>query len=139
TKDPDKLGFGSGFFVDSSGVVATNFHVIEGAEVAIVQLQDGRKFTSKNIRSDRRTDVALIILDVKDEKFPSLEFGDSDAMEIGDRVLAVGAPFGLAGSVTHGIISAKGRGLALNMYEDFLQTDAPINPGNSGGPLVNLE
>ena len=140
TKDPDKLGFGSGFFVDPSGVIVTNFHVVEGAEVAIVQLQDGRKFSSKNIRSDRRTDVALIILDVKDEKFPSLEFGDSDAMEIGDRVLAVGAPFGLAGSVTNGIISAKGRnGLNMNMYEDFLQTDAAVNPGNSGGPLVNLE
>lgn len=139
-KDPDKLGFGSGFFVDASGVVVTNYHVIEGAESAIVTLQDGRKFTSKNIRSDRRTDVALILLEVKDAKFPTLELGDSDAMEIGDRVLAVGAPFGLAGSVTSGIISAKGRnGLNLNMYEDFLQTDAAVNPGNSGGPLVNLE
>jgi serine protease Do len=139
-RDPDRLGFGSGFLIDPAGVVATNFHVVEGAEIAVVQLNDGRKFTSKAIRSDRRTDVALIILDAKDEKFVSLEFGDSDAMEIGDRVLAVGAPFGLAGSVTHGIISAKGRnGLNLNMYEDFLQTDAAINPGNSGGPLVNLE
>lgn len=139
-KDPDRLGFGSGFFVDPAGIVVTNFHVIEGAEVAIVQLQDGRKFTSTSLRSDRRTDVAIILLDAKGEKFPSLEFGDSDAMEIGDRVLAVGAPFGLAGSVTHGIISAKGRnGLNMNMYEDFLQTDAAVNPGNSGGPLVNLE
>jgi serine protease Do len=138
--DPNRLGFGSGFIVDPSGVVVTNYHVIEGAEIASVLLPDGRKFTSKNLRSDRRTDVALILLDVKDEKLPVLEFGDSDAMEIGDRVLAVGAPFGLAGSVTHGIISAKGRnGLHLNMYEDFLQTDAAINPGNSGGPLVNLE
>src|SRR5439155_20441025 len=109
-------------------------------ETAIVQLLDGRKFTSKDIRSDRRTDVAIIVLDAKDVKFPSLEFGDSDAMEIGDRVLAVGAPFGLAGSVTQGIISAKGRnGLNMNMYEDFLQTDAAINPGNSGGPLVSLD
>ena len=82
----------------------------------------------------------VIVLDVKDEKFPTLELGDSDAMEIGDRVLAVGAPFGLAGSVTQGIVSAKGRnGLHMNMYEDFLQTDAAINPGNSGGPLVNME
>lgn len=139
-QDPNRLGFGSGFIADPSGVIVTNYHVVEGAEVAIVHLHDGRKFTSKNIRSDRRTDVALIILDVKDAKFPALEFGDSDAMEIGDRVLAVGAPFGLAGSVTQGIISAKGRnGLKMNMYEDFLQTDAAINPGNSGGPLVNLE
>jgi serine protease Do len=105
-----------------------------------VHLQDGRTFTSKNIRSDRRTDLAVIILDANNERFPTLEFGDSDAMEIGDRVLAVGAPFGLAGSVTSGIVSAKGRnGLHMNMYEDFLQTDAAINPGNSGGPLVNLE
>ncbi len=138
--DPNRLGFGSGFIADPAGVVVTNYHVVEGAEVAIVLLPDGRKLTSKSIRSDRRTDVALILLEAKDEKFPALEFGDSDAMEIGDRVLAVGAPFGLAGSVTHGIISAKGRnGLHLNMYEDFLQTDAAINPGNSGGPLVNLE
>jgi serine protease Do len=138
--DPNRYGFGSGFLVDAAGVVVTNFHVVEGAETAVVQLHDGRKFTSKNIRSDRRTDVAVILLDEKDVRFPTLALGDSDAMEIGDRVLAVGAPFGLAGSVTHGIISAKGRnGLNMNMYEDFLQTDAAINPGNSGGPLVNLE
>jgi serine protease Do len=138
--DPNRYGFGSGFFVDAAGVVVTNFHVVEGAETAVVQLHDGRKFASKNIRSDRRTDVAVILLDAKDVQFPTLDFGDSDAMEIGDRVLAVGAPFGLAGSVTHGIISAKGRnGLNMNMYEDFVQTDAAINPGNSGGPLVNLE
>ncbi len=138
--DPNKLGFGSGFFIDPAGVVVTNYHVVEGAEVAIVHMLDGRKFTSKNIRSDRRTDVAVILLDAKDVRFPALELGDSDAMEIGDRVLAVGAPFGLAGSVTQGIVSAKGRnGLNMNMYEDFLQTDASINPGNSGGPLVNLE
>lgn len=136
----DRLGFGSGFFIDSSGVVVTNYHVVEGAEVAIVHTHDGRKFSSKNIRSDRRTDLAVILLDAKDSKFPVLELGDSEAMEIGDRVLAVGAPFGLVGSVTHGIISGKGRsGLKMNMYEDFLQTDAAINPGNSGGPLVNLE
>jgi serine protease Do len=138
--EPNRFGFGSGFFVDPSGVVVTNYHVVEGADSATVHLQDGRKFTSKNIRTDQRTDLAVIVLDVKDGRFPFLEFGDSDAMEIGDRVLAVGAPFGLAGSVTQGIVSAKGRnGLKMNMYEDFLQTDAAINPGNSGGPLVNLE
>jgi serine protease Do len=138
--DPERFGFGSGFFVDPSGVIVTNFHVVDGAESAVVHLQDGRKFNSKNIRSDRRTDLAVILLDANDERFPTLEFGDSDVMESGDRVLAVGAPFGLAGSVTSGIVSAKGRnGLHMNMYEDFLQTDAAINPGNSGGPLVNLE
>ena len=138
--EPHQLGFGSGFFVDPAGVIVTNYHVVEGADSATVHLQDGRKFNSKNIKTDRRTDLAVIILDVKGGNFPTLEFGDSDAMEIGDRVLAVGAPFGLAGSVTQGIVSAKGRnGLHMNMYEDFVQTDAAINPGNSGGPLVNLE
>ena len=138
--DPNRLGFGSGFFIDPAGIVVTNYHVVEGAESAVVNLLDGRKFTSKSIRVDRRSDLAVILLEVKQERFPSLEFGDSDAMEIGDRLLAVGAPFGLAGSVTQGIVSAKGRnGLQMNMYEDFLQTDAAINPGNSGGPLVNLE
>ena len=138
--DPQRLGFGSGFFFDPAGVVVTNYHVVEGADSATVKLQDGRKFISKNIRVDRRTDLAVIVLDAGNERFPILDLGDSDAMEIGDRVLAVGAPFGLAGSVTSGIVSAKGRnGLQMNMYEDFLQTDAAINPGNSGGPLVNLE
>jgi serine protease Do len=134
-----KLGFGSGFFIDPSGVILTNLHVVDGAEQITVTLLDGRKFSAKNVRGDRRTDLAVVILDQKGP-FPALTLGDSDAMEIGDRVLAVGAPFGLTGSVTAGIISAKGRnGLNMNKYEDFLQTDAAINPGNSGGPLVNLE
>ncbi len=137
--DNQPFGFGSGFFIDAAGVIVTNYHVIEGAESAVVQLHDGRKVSTKNIRGDRRSDLAVIILDTKNERFPILTFGNSDTMEIGDRVLAVGAPFGLAGSVTQGIVSAKGRnGLRMNMYEDFLQTDAAINPGNSGGPLVNL-
>jgi serine protease Do len=135
---PARIGFGSGFLVDPKGVVLTNFHVVDGADEVLVQLRDGRKFTSKTIKTDPKTDLAIIKLDAK-AALPYLEFGDSSAMEIGDRVLAVGAPFGLTGSVTHGIISAKGRSLHMNMYEDFLQTDAAINPGNSGGPLVNLE
>ena len=134
-----RIGLGSGFIIDPSGIVLTNFHVVDGADHVLVTLADGRKFTSKNIKSDRRTDLAIVTLDGKGP-FPSLAFADSDQMEIGDRVLAVGAPFGLTGSVTAGIISAKGRnGMHMNMYEDFLQTDAAINPGNSGGPLVNLE
>jgi len=137
--DQQRMGFGSGFFVDPSGVVLTNFHVINGADQVVVHLADGRKFTSREIRGDRRTDLAIIKLDLKGGTVPFLTFGDSNAMDIGDRVLAAGAPFGLTGSVTHGIVSAKGRaGLNMNMYEDFLQTDAAINPGNSGGPLVNL-
>jgi serine protease Do len=135
---PARIGFGSGFLVDPKGVVVTNFHVVDGADEVMVQLRDGRKFVSRTIKTDPKTDLAIIKLDAK-VALPYLEFGDSSAMEIGDRVLAIGAPFGLTGSVTHGIISAKGRALHVNMYEDFLQTDAAINPGNSGGPLVNLE
>lgn len=133
-----KQGFGSGFFIDANGVILTNYHVVEGADHVIVTTTDGRKFTSKDIRGDSRTDLAIIRVDAKNVAF--LEMGDSDSMEIGDRVLAFGAPFGLRGSVTQGIVSAKGRnGLNMNMYEDFIQTDAAINPGNSGGPLINLE
>jgi len=133
-----RRAFGSGFIVDPKGVILTNEHVVHGAKQVEVHLQDGRKFVSKNIVSDPKTDLAIVRLDVK-ESLPALEMGDSDAMQIGDRVLAVGAPLGMAGTVTSGIISAKGRDIHMNMYEDFLQTDAAINPGNSGGPLVNLE
>jgi serine protease Do len=138
---PDgRLGFGSGVLVDPRGVVLTNFHVVEGAESVVVQLKDGRKFTSRDIFGDRKTDLAIVKLNPRGKQLPHVELGDSEAMEIGDRVLAVGAPFGLTGSVTAGIISAKDRSnLNMNMYEDFLQTDAAINPGNSGGPLINLE
>ncbi len=135
---PSRVGFGSGFLIKQKGVVVTNNHVVEGADQVVVQLADGRKFTSSKIRTDAKTDLAIVLLDVK-AQLPALEFGDSSEMEIGDRVLAVGAPFGLSGTVTHGIVSSKGRSLRMNMYEDFLQTDAAINPGNSGGPLVNLE
>ena len=131
-------GFGSGLLVDAKGVILTNFHVVEGADKVTVQLSDGRKFTSKDVKSDPKTDLAIVRIEAP-AALPFLELGDSDAMEIGDRVLAVGAPFGLTGTVTHGIISAKDRSLQLNMYEDFLQTDAAINPGNSGGPLISLD
>jgi serine protease Do len=137
---PDRLpmpGTGSGFVVDPNGVILTNYHVVAGVDQVEVELKDGRKFVSKDIKADTKTDLAIVRIDAKG--LPALELGDSDAMEIGDRVLAVGAPFGLAGSVTHGIISGKGRNLRMNLYEDYLQTDAAINPGNSGGPLVNLE
>ena len=131
-------GFGSGFVIDPNGIILTNNHVVAGAEEVTVEFNDGRRVTSRDFKTDRKTDLAIIRLKgVKN--LPHIVLGDSDQMEIGDRVLAVGAPFGMAGSVTHGIISGKGRnGINLNMYEDFLQTDAAINPGNSGGPLVNL-
>jgi serine protease Do len=136
-----RMGFGSGFLVDPSGVVLTNNHVVADAEQVTVELHDGRKFVTRDIKTDPRTDLAIVRIHPKDGKaLPFLQLGDSEKMEIGDRVLAVGAPFGLTGSVTHGIVSGKGRnGFHMNMYEDFLQTDAPINPGNSGGPLVNLQ
>lgn len=138
-EDSPHFGFGSGFIVDGAGVILTNFHVVDGADQVEIQLKDGRKFQSKSIKGDRKTDIAIVRIE-PGTALPALELGDSDAMEIGDRVLAVGAPFGLTGSVTSGIVSAKGRnGLRMNLYEDFLQTDAAINPGNSGGPLVNLE
>lgn len=137
---PDgRLGSGSGVVVDASGVVLTNHHVVDGATEVTVMFQDGRKVVSKNITSDPKTDLAIVRLDQSKGPYSALELGDSDSMEIGDRVIAVGAPFGLAGTVTHGIVSAKNRNLNVNMYEDFIQTDAAINPGNSGGPLLNIE
>ena len=103
-----------------------------------MQLKDGRKFVTKDIKADPKTDLAIVRIQAK-ARCLTWSWATASSMEIGDRVLAVGAPFGLTGSVTAGIISAKGRSLNMNMYEDFLQTDAAINPGNSGGPLVNLE
>jgi serine protease Do len=132
--------FGSGFLVDPKGAILTNYHVVDGADEVEVQLMDGSKYVTKDIHGDRKTDLAIVRIDAKGKTLPYLELGDSEGMHIGDRVLAVGAPFGLRGTVTAGIVSSKGRnGLNMNMYEDFIQTDAAINPGNSGGPLVNLE
>jgi serine protease Do len=136
---PMVMGTGSGVLVDAKGVVLTNAHVVDGASEVLVVLEDGRKVVSKDIKVDPKTDLAIVRLDSAKGPYPFVALGNSDQMEIGDRVLAVGAPFGMAGTVTHGIISAKNRSLDVNMYEDFLQTDAAINPGNSGGPLVNVE
>ncbi len=133
-----RSGLGSGFVVDGKGVIVTNWHVVQGAQEVVVRLHDGSKFVSTDVKSDPRTDLAIVRIDAK-KSLPYLEFADSNDEQIGDRVLAVGAPFGLTGSVTTGIVSAKGRNLNVNTYDDFLQTDAAINPGNSGGPLVNLD
>jgi len=132
--------FGSGFLVDPKGVILTNHHVVNGANQVEVTLQDGRKFKSTDIHSDQRTDLAIVRIKAE-AQLPYLELGDSSQMEQGDRVLAIGAPFGLAGSVTAGIVSAKGRSLSNGPgdRDDFIQTDAAINPGNSGGPLVSLD
>lgn len=135
-------GFGSGVIVSSDGVILTNNHVVENADTVVVRLQDGREFTSTNVARDPKSDLAIIRLDSKDASgLPTAELGDSGQLEVGDWVLAMGAPFGLQGTVTAGIVSAKGRvkrELGL-MYQDFIQTDAAINPGNSGGPIVNLD
>lgn len=132
-------GFGSGVLISADGVILTNNHVVADLDAVEITLASGRKIPSADIRRDPKTDLALIKLaDAKE--LPFLEFGDSDQMEVGDRVLALGAPFGLTGSVTHGIVSAKSRNnLKLNAFEDFIQTDAAMNPGNSGGPLVNMD
>jgi serine protease Do len=135
--DSPYTGLGSGFVVDPQGVILTNYHVVDGADEVDVYFMDGKKFTSRDIKTDPKTDLAIVRVKTK-QPLPYLQLGDSGAMQIGDRVLAVGAPFGLSGSVTAGIVSAKDRSLHMNMYEDFLQTDAAINPGNSGGPLINL-
>lgn len=131
-------GIGSGVIIDGGGVILTNNHVVDGAEEVIVRLQDGREFVGKNIRRDPKTDLAVLTIEgVMD--LTSVGLGDSDNLEIGDWVLALGQPFGLEGTVTAGIVSAKGRGIGLAQRESFIQTDAAINPGNSGGPLVNLD
>jgi serine protease Do len=133
-----ELGLGSGVIVGPKGTILTNYHVIDGADFVEVHLADGRTFTSHDMAGDKKTDLAIVKIQT-DKPLPFLTLGDSSKMEVGDRVLAVGAPFGLTSSVTHGIISAKARNMGLNTYEDFLQTDAAINPGNSGGPLISLD
>ncbi|WP_339732284.1 Do family serine endopeptidase [uncultured Gimesia sp.] len=133
---PRRMGTGSGFVINKSGLIMTNSHVVNGADVVKVTLNDGRIFTASDIRMDPRSDVAVIKIDAPD--LTALPMGDSSKMEMGDWVLAIGNPFGIGMSVTNGIISAKGRGPGINDREDYLQTDAAINPGNSGGPLLNL-
>ncbi len=133
---PRKMGTGSGFVINKSGLIMTNSHVVRGADVVKVILNDGREFTATDIRMDPRSDVAVIKIDAPN--LTAIPMGDSSKMEIGDWVLAIGNPFGIGMSVTNGIISAKGRGPGINDREDYLQTDAAINPGNSGGPLLNL-
>ncbi len=132
------VGQGSGFIISEDGYILTNNHVAGQAEKLEVTLSDGRTFDAKLVGTDSQTDVALIKIEA--EKLPMLQLGNSDEIEVGEWVLAVGSPFGLAGTVTSGIVSAKNRNsMGITDYENFLQTDAAINPGNSGGPLVNLQ
>ncbi len=129
---------GSGFIVDPTGLIVTNNHVVEGAEAIEVNLQDGTVLKAELVGRDPKTDLA--VLRVKPDKpLPAAAFGDSDTLRIGDWVMAIGNPFGLGGSVSLGIISARNRDINAGPYDDFLQTDAAINKGNSGGPLFNLK
>ncbi len=128
---------GSGFIIDKEGVVVTNNHVIEGAEDIVVQVNGEKKFKAKVIGADPLSDIAVLKIDSK-EKFLPVRFGDSDEARIGDWVIAIGNPFGLGGTVTSGIISARNRSIGLSRYEDYIQTDASINSGNSGGPLFDM-
>jgi serine protease Do len=129
---------GSGFIIDPAGYVVTNNHVIDGASEVSVRLGDDSTYPAEVVGSDPQTDLALLKIKA-DKPLPALELGDSDAAEVGDWVMAVGNPFGLGGSVTAGIISARGRNIQAGPYDDFLQVDASINRGNSGGPLFDLD
>lgn len=130
-------GQGSGFIISRDGYILTNNHVVDGADEITVRLADEREFKAKLVGSDPQTDVALIKIQDSGQ-LPILALGDSDALEVGEWVIAIGNPFGLNQTVTVGVVSAKGRSrVGINEYENFIQTDAAINPGNSGGPLLN--
>lgn len=129
---------GSGFIIDKEGYIVTNNHVIENADEIRVQLSNDKEFDAEIIGRDPNTDIALIKIK-SDQNLPVLKLGDSDALKVGEWVIAIGNPFGLDHTVTAGIVSAKGRVIGSGPYDDFIQTDASINPGNSGGPLINLK
>jgi serine protease Do len=130
-------GQGSGFAIDAEGHIVTNNHVVESAEEIVVTTQDGRKLDATLVGTDPKTDLALIKVDAG-AKLSYVEFGDSDKARVGDWVLAIGNPFGLGGTATAGIVSARGRDIQSGPYDDFIQIDAPINFGNSGGPVFDV-
>ncbi|MDR3494096.1 MAG: Do family serine endopeptidase [Ancalomicrobiaceae bacterium] len=135
---PDvQMSQGSGFIISTDGKVVTNFHVVKGAKEVTVVTDDGNEYKAKVLGSDEKTDVALVKIDAQDKTFPTVPFAQNSG-RVGDWVLAVGNPFGLGGTVTAGIVSARGREIGAGPYDDFLQIDAPINHGNSGGPTFNL-
>ncbi len=129
---------GSGFIIDEKGIVITNNHVIQGAEDVFVRVNGEKNIKAKVIGADPGMDLAVLQIE-SDQKFTPVKFGDSDTARIGDWVIAIGNPFGLGGTVTAGIISARNRSIGLSRYEDYIQTDASINQGNSGGPLFNMD
>ena len=128
---------GSGFIIDGDGSILTNNHVVENAEKIVVKLSDGRELEARVVGRDPKTDLAVIKINAK-EDLSVATLGDSDTVEVGEWVVAIGNPFGLDNTITAGIVSAKGRHIGAGPYDNFIQTDASINPGNSGGPLINL-
>ena len=137
-KEQKRRSLGSGFIVSSDGYILTNNHVVEKADEVTVTLLDKEEFKAKVVGTDPKIDIALIKIDVK-KKLTYVALGDSDKLDVGEWVVAIGNPFGLGHTVTAGIVSAKGRIIGSGPYDDFIQTDASINPGNSGGPLFNLK
>jgi serine protease Do len=137
-KEQKRKSLGSGFIVSPDGYILTNNHVVEKADEVTVTLLDKEEFKAKVVGIDPKTDIALIKIDAK-KKLTYVELGDSDKLDVGEWVVAIGNPFGLGHTVTAGIVSAKGRIIGSGPYDDFIQTDASINPGNSGGPLFNLK
>ena len=130
---------GSGVILDAAGFVVTNHHVIKDAQEVLVVLPDRREFEAKIVLADEHADLAVLRIDAHGEKLPALQLGDSDALEVGDLVLAIGNPFGVGQTVTSGIVSGLARTIGANDFRSFIQTDAAINPGNSGGALVDLD
>lgn len=128
---------GSGFIIERNGTILTNYHVVGNAEKIVVKLADKREFAAKVVGQDPKTDLAVIKIDAKTD-LPTAALGDSDKLQVGEWVMAVGNPFGLDNTVTSGIVSAKGRHIGASPYDNFIQTDASVNPGNSGGPLINM-
>ncbi len=137
TRERKQASLGSGVIINSEGYILTNNHVVKDADEIKIKLSDGREFKGKVIGTDQKTDIAVIKINA--DHLPVLKMGDSDRLKVGQRVFAIGNPFGLNQTVTSGIVSATGRdNMGITDYEDFIQTDAPINPGNSGGALVNI-
>jgi serine protease Do len=134
---PPRQGVGSGFIVESDGVILTNAHVVMGADEVQVRLSDRREFKGKVVGADKATDIAVIKIDAKG--LPAVKLGDPSKIKVGEWVVAIGSPFGFENTVTAGIVSATSRSLPDGTYVPFIQTDAAVNPGNSGGPLINLQ
>ena len=134
-------GTGTGFIIDHEGYILTNNHVVKGADTIKVTLQNEKEYEARLVGSDPKTDVALIKIVKKNGEhisFPFISMGNSEEVEVGEWVVAIGNPFGLSHTVTTGVVSAKGRNIGSGPYDEFIQTDASINPGNSGGPLLNM-